>query len=255
MRFTLHRLINLDERKPINYAEFHSAFGESKIIPYSRNNTDYVFTVHLTEDYCFVEVKYGSTEANDCFDKTENLFKKDILSKNVTHTDEQFFIFTNFNSDAILLSDNEKKGVLVSYLKDHGYRIKAYDIANDINKFSDNIKKFSSVKLKLTNNIFLQDYFSTKFNDDWDNTLPETCDIKLHFNCKLEKDTIKRKFNDFKSDCSIDEFEFEGEDDENRVLVINKKAFIMKQDVEVIKSNDGYYDAKEVERKLLEINK
>lgn len=29
----------------------------------------------------------------------------------------------------------------------------------------------------------------------------------------------------------------------------------MKQDVEVIKSNDGYYDAKEVERKLLEINK
>lgn len=213
---------------------------------------DYIFSVHLTEDYCFIEVKYGSTEAKDCFDKTLNLFKKDVLGDNLTHTGEQFFIFANFENEVVLFSDSEKKGIFLTYLKANGINVKAYDIANDIDQFANNVTKISNVKLKLTNNLFLQEYFSPKFNSDWDNIYPETCEVKMNFDCKIDKKTLSKKFNDFKSDCSIEEFEFSGEDSESRLLIINKKALIMKQDIKAVKADDGYYDAREVERELLE---
>lgn len=253
MIFTIHKLINTQQKSIVGYCEYLQAFGKNKIIPYTKNNIEYIFNVDLQEDYCFIEVKHGKTDARDCFDKTENIFKDNILSEDMVHTDEQFFIFTAFNQDVSLLSEFNKKGVLLSFMKEKNINLKIVDVSSDIEKFAENVTKISSVKIKLTDNLFLQEYFTPKYNEDWDDKLPETCELKLKFNCSIDKKTIKNRFNAMKNDISVDDIEFEGEDAENRVLMINKKALLMKQSIEVIKEG-GYYNADNVKRLLLELN-
>ena len=238
MRFTLHRVINKDEKRNVNYADFLEALGKKSILPYPKNDVDYVFKIDLTERYCFLEIKYGNTKAKDCFDKQENVFKSNILGENITHTGEQFFVFMNFETDVLSISNFDKKGVLISYFKEHGINLEIFDVNNNIDEFLKQISKVRTVKLKATNNLFLQRYFTPLYNLDWDNAQPESTELKLNFNCEIDKKVLKKNFDLYKNDEAFLDVEFLGQNQDDQFLSINKKALVSKQEIMVKKQEE-----------------
>ena len=252
MRFTIHEISKKESREPVLPQDIKKAFPKKRD-KHESNGILYVLEVHQDNEYCFIEIKHGQTDAIECYDTKQESFTNKVLSNSLVHTDEQFFICIKYSADDsfLYISDWNKKHVFLSYCAQHGLELKLRDMLSDIEEFSRKVKKLNKISFRVTNGMYINDFFNPRWFDNWSDISPKGFDINLAYSCKITNSWLQNAYKKLKGEIFIDNLCFEGTDEEERLLSFNTSVLVSKINIEAEKKN-GYYNPEEIKIKLLE---
>lgn len=255
MKFTIHEIYKPADRAPLFAKDLAKVFLTNRC-EYTLNDVLYVFQIEQNSNYCFIEIKHGKTDAIDCYDKNQKSFTDTILNDNLVHTAEQFFILIKYCQDHtyLYLSDWAKRSIFLSYCGTKKLELKLLDMTSDIQDFASKISKLNKISFKATDNLFIKDFFSPHWYEEWDQIVPKGFHINISYKCKVTNTWLDKQYKKLQGQLFVDNLQFEGQDDTNKVLIFNTKALVSKLDIPIEKQ-EGYYNSQDVKKQLLGVIK
>ena len=229
---------------------------------HNTSETSAYHTIHteLTDDYFWFYSNYGhrNPRPKQVINITNGLAHENLRTAEEVEPTGQLFALYSFNNNILYISNAQRKGIIVDFLKDKlnidNLIIKNIYVDRDafVNKLNSLDKiRFTSRERNLFSGV---NSIGGALKDNYGMEEPEKFTVYAEYKIPMSerlKNTISI-LNEHKKLGNIQNLVIIGRDDQGIEQVFNEEAFTQRVVVSVPENDEGLYDPEQVKNKLLE---
>lgn len=227
---------------------------------YEYRNKVHIIETEYNEDKKYYWAYFNGNNSNKFNSEVYNIEKDDVeinpRNKSQLELVEQFFIIYTIHDNTLYVSNNDKKCIIQSYLKDsinQDVRIKSE--FTDIDKFLNSIDAIKSLRFSTKNTLFnTNESIYNSLNTILGTEMPDSFEIKSKYNNRKLNDSIKNMLKKLNRDCKENKLEtlvLTGCDDSYVEKIYSLNTYIKAIDIEVDRDENGMYDSDGVKQKVI----